>query len=352
MKNFILNFTLLVLGTHLFAQNTWTVDNRPGSTAQFTSVQAAHDAATAGDTIYVHPSIESYGFLNVNRSIHVRGLGHNPEHGKISASLAVQLSLPSNSSFSGLKITAVTTQSVVGSPIFSNVIFQNNSINSMNLFRSNNCIVQGNIFTSGTLALNLSTSTNATIKNNIFNMATNGSFNEAAISSASSTNTIENNVIIYNGTSGNPGIFTNCNNPIVRNNIIVINNATSTDFRIPNSTINFQNCLTFSYGGLTLPAIAGTNNLNNTNPQFETIGTPENPAFAYTKSYKLKGGSPAIGAGLNGEDLGIYGQGFLFQMSGYPFDLPYPTSINITNVLAQTGNTLNVVLKANANPEN
>jgi hypothetical protein len=128
--------------------------------------------------------------------------------------------------------------------------------------------------------------------------------------------------------------------------------AVISSIAINNSTINFQNNLTFDYGGQSIAALSGTNNLNNTNPLFTNIGTPANPAFLYTNNYKLALGSPAIDAGSDGDDLGIYGQGFLFQMKGYPFDLPYPTQINITNAIVEAGGTLQVNFKANANVEN
>src|SRR5690606_34801211 len=119
------------------------------------------------------------------------------------------------------------------------------------------------------------------------------------------------------------------------NNIFLLSttSATSTALTLLNSTVTFQNCLTYAYGGQTMAALSGSENQDNVNPQFTDIGTPESPAFGYTKNYKLSPGSPAVDAGSDGDDLGIYGQGFLFQMKGYPFDLPYPTGINITNAV-------------------
>ena len=155
----------------------------------------------------------------------------------------------------------------------------------------------------------------------------------------------------FNGATNT--FFNNCNNPTVNNNMLVLGTtAVISSITTNNSTINFQNCLTFDFGGGSVAALSGTNNLNNTNPKFVNIGTPANPGFLYTNNYKLATGSPAINAGSDGDDLGIYGQGFLFQMKGYPFDLPYPTQINITNAIVEAGGTLQVNFKAEANVEN
>ena len=360
MKTIILNFTFFLLGAGLFAQTTWTVDNRPGTTAQFTSVQAAHDAAQAGDFIYVHPSSVGYGNLNISKTIHIRGIGHNPELGNgLNASIngitfinsSTNASNPSGTSISGLNISAISNTTVES---LSNVIIQNNRIQNLFLARGLNCVIQGNIFFPlFATAINLGTGTHANyfISHNIFNLATNGSSSEASINQANDSDTIANNIFIFNGLSSDPGIFRDSSNPIANNNIFLINNTISNGFRNPNSTVSFQNCLTFAYGGQNLNILNGNNNLNNINPLFENIGTPENPAFTYTKDYKLAIGSPAIDAGSDGDDLGIYSQGFLFQMRGYPFDLPYPTKINITNAVVEAGGNLEVNFGARANVE-
>ena len=131
MKTIILNFTFLLFGATLIAQNTWTVDNRPGTTAQFTSVQAAIDAAADGDFIYIHPSATSYSNVTLIKRLHLRGIGHKPELGNgLSANLnSLQLSTqsassPSGSSISGLSISTFLINGALQA--FSNIVIQNN----------------------------------------------------------------------------------------------------------------------------------------------------------------------------------------------------------------------------------
>lgn len=362
MKTSILKFALLLCGTSLFAQTTWTVDNRPGTTAQFTSVQAAHDAASPGDFIYVHPSPNSYGELVIRKRINVRGIGHNPELANGERAIlgnitlgrnATEATSSSNSSISGLSITTITDTGEIG---YLNVLIQNNRISSLIFQFVNNFIIQGNVFNStlGYSILFASPShANNIISHNIFSMVSSPNGTLAIFNGLIASDTVSNNLIMMNFNGATNTFFNNCLNPIVNNNIFALGNtAIISSIATNNSTINFQNCLTFDYGGQPIAALPGTNNLNNTNPQFVSIGTPANPTFDYAKNYKLAVGSPAINAGSDGANLGIYGQGFLFQMKGYPFDLPYPTRINITNAIVQAGGTLQVNVKASANVEN
>jgi hypothetical protein len=367
MKTIILNFTFLLFGISMFAQNTWTVDNRPGTTAQFTSVQAAIDAAAEGDFIYVHPSPTSYGGVTIRKEIHLRGIGHGPElaNGEFAQLNTISLSRnasngtnASNSSMSGLYIQTISDGNEFP---FSNILIQNNRINYFAVYQAYNFIIQGNCFTYNSGGENITFYTtshaNNLISHNIFIKSVNTQIN-GVVKGLISSDTFNNNIIVFNNTSNDKILFNACNNPIVNNNIIVLSAINTTATAIGNinnvngNPINFQNCLTYAYGNQTLTALNGTNNLNNTNPQFDNIGIPENPDFNYTKSYKLKTGSPAIDAGSDGDDLGIYGQGFLFQMKGYPFDLPYPTTINVNNAVVEAGGNLEVVFKASANVEN
>jgi len=55
----------------------WTVDSNPGNhAANFTDVQAAHDAAADGDTIYISGFNVSYGSVTVTKKLHIFGPGY------------------------------------------------------------------------------------------------------------------------------------------------------------------------------------------------------------------------------------------------------------------------------------
>lgn len=362
MKTITMFIGLILISITNFAQNVHTVDNRPGTTAQFTSVQAAHDAAQAGDFIYVHPSPNSYGTLTIRKEIHLRGIGHNPElaNGEHAILSTITISrnvtegtFASGSSISGLEINTINDGNEAA---FTNILIQNNRINLLSFYQAYNYIIQGNVFNSTagfSILFNTDSHANNVISHNIFNMVSNTSPTSAIFNRLIASDTVSNNLIIMNFNGATNTFFNNCNNPTVNNNMFLLGaTAVISSITTNNSTINFQNCLTFDYGGQSITPLSGSNNIDNTNPQFINIGTPENPGFLYNNNYKLAEGSPAIDAGSDGDDLGIFGQGFLFQMRGYPFDLPYPTQINITNAIVEAGGTLQVNFKAEANVEN
>ncbi|HMJ70334.1 MAG TPA: hypothetical protein VK508_15625 [Cyclobacteriaceae bacterium] len=56
-----------------------TLCNMPYSPGQHTTFSAAHAAAAAGDTIYVHGSHFNYGNISVNKPLVIIGTGHNPD---------------------------------------------------------------------------------------------------------------------------------------------------------------------------------------------------------------------------------------------------------------------------------
>lgn len=151
MKTSTLCFGLMLISFANIAQNVWTVDNRPGTTAQFLSVQAAIDAANEGDFIYIHPSPISYDNITINKEIHLRGIGHHPElgNGEFAAVNAIMLFTnnagitASGSSISGLAINFFNDNSFGN---ISNILIQNNRIASLNnprkAFKKNNQTVK------------------------------------------------------------------------------------------------------------------------------------------------------------------------------------------------------------------
>jgi hypothetical protein len=88
---------------------------------------------------------------------------------------------------------------------------------------------------------------------------------------------------------------------------------------------------------------AGNGNLNNqvAADVFVLAGSPDG-------QYQLKQGSPAIGAGLNGTDIGAYGGDFPYVLSGLP---PLPVVTDITAPLSvNDGETLSVEVKVEVHP--
>lgn len=320
-----------------FAQNTITVDNSPGANADYADLQPAINFASANDIIYVHASETSYGEVTINKPLYIIGFGHsNPD--KNTYLDGIILTNGSDGSYiSGLNINGdIITSNTI---IINDLIFENNSIHDIefNGLGANNVLIRGNVIR------RIGTSGNDDYTNTL----------------------ITNNVIASGGTSG---IFLkNHESIIIRNNIFLYatevynQNASTGDivvqncifYRISGPTLDwnnngviFENCLTYNPNGATTPLV-GTGNWDDTNPNFVYVDDDVwNPAF----DFHLQAGSVAIGAGVNGENLGIYDgmTPFLFNNFGFTAGIPSVTITAITEQVAP-GDNIEVTIQSNSN---
>ena len=80
--NTMLRLSILALAAVLLSftasATTWTVSNNPNKPAQYTSAQAAADAAAPGDTLLISGSSSSYGTLSLTKQLHIIGEGVGP----------------------------------------------------------------------------------------------------------------------------------------------------------------------------------------------------------------------------------------------------------------------------------
>lgn len=351
MKTIILIFTFLLFGASILAQTIHTVDNRPGTTAQFSNLQLAMDAAVNGDYIYIHPSPISYGNGIIRKELHLRGLGHYPElnggeNAKINllslSALTIDDTRANNSTISGLEISFIS--SFPNIPINTIGIINCKITTEISLSPAIDITIQGNIFNNARILFGTVQSNNI-ITNNIFD----GIAANTIFENVDATNLVHNNLIILKNASNNT-VFRNSDALNVKNTMFLFTPiSTSTTVASVSSTINYENCLTYSYNGITIDPLTGTGNFNNINPLLQNIGVPENPLFNYTKDYRVTSGSPAENSGTDSTDLGNYGGNFPFMLRGYSFDLPYPIEVNILNATVQAGNTLQVELVAKGN---
>lgn len=341
-----ISMTLLLCAICLFAntQTVHTVDNRDQSGAQFTDLQAAIDASATGDIIQVHPSMTSYGNVTINKTLTIFGLGHNPENsnGEV-AMLAIVTFIDNsgNSELKGLVLGTVTCGTSANNTNLSNIHLINNRVTtqifgSLSEGLSNSWVIEGNYFSSSSdgLIQPRNTSHSWQIKNNVL---------RGGLFGLDNTFIVTNNMFITTASVFN--FFGQCNNPLVNNNIFLATNDDLTEIGITNSTITFENNITYNYTGTTLADLSGSGNLNNQNPLFENL-LNDNLTDFYNNNYDLAAGSPGINAGSDGTDIGLYGNNFIFDNDGRPNLTPYPESILITNSVLAPGQTLNVNFSA------
>ncbi|MFC0604195.1 hypothetical protein [Winogradskyella pulchriflava] len=349
MKTKLLLTTIaLILFQFAVAQTVYTVDNRPESGAQYTTVQAAIDAASAGDVIYIHPSPTSYGSVNVTKTLKLVGPGHNPEN---SDGLTADLSTialhadSANSIITGLVLSNITAYSL-GTNTHGIHIINNRITNYIDGYafdgQSNNWIVEGNYFDAGSYL------TDCIRANNLNNLQVRNNIIKGQISSSNHTNVFTNNLFIQEDPSGDAQVFVGSNgitSPIVANNMFVFTDADITGLSSTGTAITYTNCLTWKVaGGTPLPALSGSGNLDNTDPQFANI--PTSLTDYYNNDYSLNAGSPAIGSATDSGDLGIFGRNFPYDINGRAHSMPYPEAMTILNTVVQPGQDLNVEFQA------
>lgn len=318
MKTSFLTIALLFVAIWCNAK-VLTVSNNVNYPAMYDTFQAAHDAASYGDTLYVLGSDKSYGDVDVKKKLTIIGSGYHYSNEK---------GFPT--SFGYIKLTCLKDQ-------FDNIIancsgtfiqsinctginydyINKISISDIDVSRcyikyiepSNNLyssIFHQNIiyyFGRGGVPISWSdctVPTNLIIQNNIIN--TLGWINSPSV-------TVSNNLFIYTGinwpaismlskvnfynnvfyglevfSSGTTCTFQNCT---FLNNITIGNN--NTNF--------FENSCNNS----------GSHNLINTDPLL--LNVPKTK-FDYSYDFRLKSNSPAINAGTDGTDIGITGGAF------------------------------------------
>ena len=336
MKKF-LTLSLLVFLVHQVSfAKIWRCNNNSGVSADFTTVQAAHDAAAAGDTIHLEPSINSYGDLTMNKRLVIIGTGQfivqNPgiqfdpkapylatvnisNSGANNSILMVRHTgnININSGVTGVTLTNCASTDATGhTGCVSGQIIINNADN----------IVIKNCW-----------ATNIRFENNSNNIViTNNIIGNAIFNDATSDGIIANNVI--HAVAGGP-----CgNNDASLNNCVIGNNIFNTQQNASFSNCNISNNIA---PGTNLPAGSG----NQINVDMSTVFVNNTGGFV-DNVYQLKTGSPAIGAGGNGVDCGAFGGGSPFRLAVTP---PIPSIYKMSLPASPSGSSMTLTFSTKSN---
>lgn len=352
---------LLIACFHAGAQTIRIANNNPGATPGtnvYTGTSALQNAVTAsvsGDIIHIIPSSISYGNTTVlNKSLTLLGIGLNPEKDIGQRSIVGDITLngatSSGSRISGLHFNRLLLANI-SSPVHtvSNILCENSQFDIMigPGFTTNaianivvrNCVIHGGNNTSEPQAFELYTNSGVVITNNIIR----GFCCSAGLISGDGL-TIQNNFFYYGGTGS---VFQDLDNSLVQNNIFYRISPTLNSSQTGNTFINnisfdhsTSNIFTDGVDGNT-----ATNNLTNVDPLITNV-----PSTTFEWNYSwditLMTGSPALGTGQDGTNMGPTG-------SAAPFDpegtfLPLIESVNMPAIVTQ-GSALNVNVKARGN---
>ena len=348
LKKYSVRLSFLILTLFLISQYSiaavYTVDNRPESGAQYTEITEAVAAASAGDTIYVHPSSTKYNNVGIDKTLTIIGPGHDPaNYGGINAFVDyIYMNAGSdNTVITGMQFAYLYAEATVNDV----QIINNRITNNIRIYQyqssQDNWIIEGNYFSYYyySASIDARSATNLQIRNNVI---------EGQIRYLDHLDVITNNLFLNADPSGSAEIFTNVGgitSPIVSNNMFVFTDGGATSLTNSGVAVTYTNCLTWNPNGSDFPLLPGSGNLDNTDPLFTNAPIASLDSF-YDNDYSLQSGSPAIGAATDGGEIGIYGRNFPFDKHGRPNSMPYPEVMTILNTVVQPGQDLNVEFQA------
>lgn len=352
MKSLITSIVLLFVTLNVFA-TVWMVDNnsnRPSSANIFATFAEAHTAATAGDTILVIPSSASYGAVNISKSIVVLGIGFNPDKDSQLKSNFSTITINngiSDVTISGLVVSVINIGNGSAASTQSNILIEKCNFNYVQNTSTNQNL------------------TNILIRQNFIELLNNGQVQFSFDAATQSNIILSNNIFSYPGNAYGPWVTTG--GVIFDHNVFVGNIGREAFYQLVNCTVSnnifygkavsatsaasngitFLNNLVF---GLTDNSIiSGGNftlsgNLEPADPLFVNMASPA--AFNFANDLALQVGSPALNAGSDGTDLGIYGGSTPYKNSGV--SLPVVKTLILPTTIRQGTNT-NANISVNGN---
>jgi hypothetical protein len=322
MKKILLLSVTAMIAFPVFAK-IWRVNNNLGVAADFTDLPPAVTAAAAGDTIMVEASATAYSGPTLTKKLVIIGAGYyftdatpNP------------------------KTQANTNGSTIGSPTFTagsaGSVVEGCTMNGIYLSESNITIERNNITSYCYLANDAnSVCNNDTIRQNVIY----GLLGFTSTGQAS-------NLLVYNNIFNGPPVQindgVNISGYFINNDFLFSYATKCTNFTFQNNIFygaNFGSYLSSNafFNNITSNTGLPTGNGNQLSVDIDNVlvGYSSGTGFSSDGRYKLKAGSPAIGAGsLNGGtvDCGAFGGPAPYVLSGIPsipsiYVLTVPSSV-------------------------
>ncbi len=349
---------ILLLSIASWAQTIRRINNNPGVSGVnvYSTPQAAHDAAVAGDILYLEPSTTLYPILTVTKTLKIYGPGFyldkavngpqnttsaviggiNFNNGSANSILSgVELNTTINIRDINITITRCLTKSITHTYMQVAAVY----------YKGNNSTIIGN-FVQGTVTGSNSSNPdfqagyNCLVSNNIIYGYV-----------QTMTNTlINNNVLPYHIYTTN--LLSNLFSCVITNNIIDARTVVTNPINIINGTSSTGNSasnnIVLGQNAVLGVGTSGSNNISNANAN--TTFLIANPWTNYTtidNDFKLAPGSPAIGVGAGGIDAGAFGGNSPYIPSGMPA-IPIITSFTGT-AIGNSTTPLSITVGARSN---
>jgi len=354
-------FTLIIgslLSITMYSQII--VDNNVGVNTTYSDLQTAINDANDNAVIYVQASETNYGTITIDKPLTLIGKTHSQVGVEISRVTTINITATgSGSTIKGFRITtSVNFLGVAGTSFATNEEqVQNITIAYCKIYNTLFSQTLRHYNANGSFE-NVPESNNITIRGNVINKIEMNATNLFI-----TNNWIWGRASIWrpDSTAINHNIFTGVNiknngeniAKVLVQNCIFLANSSSDKF-LHTDESQYDNCLTYNYGSgdynLSSTAVNMLTNdlLLNTNPLFADLSNGNPTPFFIENDYSLQVASPAVGAGFNGENIGLFGNGFLFNNIGSPAGYPSLKITNSTAIIPVNG-ILNITITAKAN---
>lgn len=346
---------MILLPTTVLA-TVYTVSNDANRPAQYTNLQTAADAAAPNDTLLVTGSPTSYGNLDLYKPLVVYGEAIEGSEFPITIIANVNCyRLNSSLSSSGSRFYGFQMNSIVFSGSFSGATPGQNVLNDFIIER---CRLNAGMTNTTFDGLSDVTFRNCNFRNSVITLDQEGVVISDVSSIIFTNNVFENtyiralfgliefngNVVLRNNIFIDRTTFSfqNIQELVLENNIFYKAEPTG----LQNST--FNNNLTYLCNDNTIPygTNIGSGNIENVDPMLVNYPALGGVDHSWDWDYSLQPGSPAIGTGTNGSDIGINsGNSPVANLYRYA-KIPAVTNIDIPVSSVPVGGTLQINIEA------
>jgi parallel beta-helix repeat protein len=280
----------------------WRINNNTGVDADFdgSSFAIVMSAVSNGDTLLFEPSLSSYGSWTFTKQLQIYGAGfylgeNDSTQAKTVTSKINEVIFNSGShgsKFSGFGIDndiEINTHSIIVERCSVNVILLSNADNSIirqNWIHNSSCSREAIHF--------LVSSNNVYIYNNIIS----SNCEDAIYMHNDDDAVIYNNILL---------------SAVVLHNSVVRNNIVKTTYGFTLGNCNYSN-------NISAGSQFGTSSGNQANIPMQLVFVDYDGSLGHStdEKWKLKTNSPAIGAGHDGRDCGMFGGPEPYVLSGMP----------------------------------
>ncbi|RYD38816.1 MAG: hypothetical protein EOP87_00695 [Verrucomicrobiaceae bacterium] len=303
-------FLFLAIIPNLLHAATWTVDNNAARPADFRTIQDGIDAASIGDTLLIAGSGTFYNGFTVTKRLNIKGPG-NTVVGGGPARINGLVTLTSVTDPTSVHHGRAASGSVLESLIFytggSNLIVETtcSNVTLKRLANFGEIQIRG-----GSGSVVIGCWINQLISAGATNLRVAGSRIELYLVSPTGDNQIFENCIIGAKTNVGPplaGSSSILNYPVFRNTIFVSGTPVGSAIYSYQGA-QFDHCMAIGYAALPI----GNGNVSLAHDEYQNVfvdfdgNTNTSDKEINSPGFRLKPGSPAIGAGKNGMDLGIF----------------------------------------------